>query len=406
MKRTGLYIILILALLAVVGLFITGKGKKKRLDERVTLKRQDKLPYGTYVAFNSLPDMFPNASVIVSRELPGYWDSLDAEEPNQAYIVITDMFNADEYDMRKLINFAQNGNDVFISARYISAAADRILGCNSTSYDMTYVSVNELERNVKLSLESPPFRKKEQYVYPGRSYYSYFTSIDTAVTSVYGYDKVPRPMFIHLRAGKGNLFVHLEPLAFSNYFLLHKQNISYYEKVISLINPGVTRIIWDEYFLNKKSNSSPQSKKSWVTVLLRYPGFRAGLITAILILLLYVLMELRRKQRYIPVVQKPRNDSMDFVKTIGRLYYEKGDHRNLAKKMSAYFLEHVRSQYKLPTGTLDEVFIRNLQYKSGADEVLIREIISFIKYTDETAMITAAQLTEFHKKLETFYTKT
>jgi hypothetical protein len=308
--------------------------------------------------------------------------------------------------MRKLISFAENGNDVLISARYISAAADRMLSCNSTSYDLTYVSVNELEKNVKLSLESPPFLKKEQYVYPGRSFYSYFTSIDTAVTSVYGYDKVPRPMFIHLRAGKGNLYIHLEPLAFSNYFLLYRQNISYYEKVISLINPAVTKIIWDEYFLNKRSNSSPQNKKSWVTVLLRYPGFRAGLITAMLVLLLYVLMELRRKQRYIPVVQKPRNDSMDFVRTIGRLYYEKGDHRNLAKKMSAYFLEHVRSQYKLPTGTLDEIFIRNLQYKSGADEVLIREIISFIKYTDETATISAAQLTQFHKQLETFYTKT
>ena len=68
---------------------------------------------------------------------------------------------------------------------------------------------------------------------------------------------------------------------------------------------------------------------------------------------------MRRKQRYIPVVAKPKNDSLDFVKTIGRLYYDKGDHKNLSRKMGAFFLEHVRSRYKLPTGTLNEEFINN-----------------------------------------------
>ena len=33
--------------------------------------------------------------------------------------------------------------------------------------------------------------------------------------------------------------------------------------------------------------------------------------------------------------------------------------------MAAYFLEHVRNRYKLATGTLDDDFIKNLQYKSG-----------------------------------------
>src|SRR5690242_11169897 len=160
MKKVGLYIILILGAIALVVLFVTGKGSKKQLDERVTFKRQDKIPYGTYVAYRSLPYIFPDASIIVSRDIPGYWDSLNVEGSDQAYIVITDMFDADEYDMRKLITFVENGNDVFISARYISAVADRMLNCNSTSYDMTFVSVKDLEKNVRLSLESPPFQKK------------------------------------------------------------------------------------------------------------------------------------------------------------------------------------------------------------------------------------------------------
>jgi hypothetical protein len=140
-------------------------------------------------------------------------------------------------------------------------------------------------------------------------------------------------------------------------------------------------------------------------VLLRYPSFRAALLTAFLALLVYVLMEMRRKQRMIPVIRKPRNESLDFVKTIGRLYYEKGDHRNLGRKMSSYFLEHVRNRYKLLTNTLDQEFIRSLHYKSGVPVQELEEIVTGIREMDTAATISADQLTRLHRKLEAFYKK-
>ncbi len=96
---------------------------------------------------------------------------------------------------------------------------------------------------------------------------------------------------------------------------------------------------------------------------------------------------------------------MDFVKTIGRLYYDKGDHKNLCRKMAAYFLEHVRNRYKLPTGTLDENFISQLRFKTGADEQEIRGIVAFIKYLDDAPVIKTEALSDFHKQLESFYKK-
>jgi hypothetical protein len=114
---------------------------------------------------------------------------------------------------------------------------------------------------------------------------------------------------------------------------------------------------------------------------------------------------MRRKQRVIPVVAKPRNDSLDFVKTIGRLYFDKGDHKNLARKMSAYFLEHVRNKYKISTSSLNEDFIKNLQYKSGATEQEIMTIVSFINTIDEAPDVNPKLLMDFHRNLELFYKK-
>ena len=116
MRTNTLYIIILLIAAAAVVLFVTGGKKEKKLDERITLRRQDKIPYGTNVAFRSLSLLFPGAKIIPSRFEPGYWDSIDVEEPNQAFISITDYFNADEFEMGKLLSFAGNGNYVFISA--------------------------------------------------------------------------------------------------------------------------------------------------------------------------------------------------------------------------------------------------------------------------------------------------
>jgi len=100
---------------------------------------------------------------------------------------------------------------------------------------------------------------------------------------------------------------------------------------------------------------------------------------------------------------RPRNDSLEFVKTIGRLYHEKRDNKNLAKKMAAYFLEHVRNRYKISTTRLDDEFVKSLQRKTGQPEKNIGEIIFFINSIDEEDEITDQQLADFHKKLEEFY---
>ena len=409
MKKYTPYILGFLLFAAFVIMFITGGNKNingRKLDERITYRKTDKIPYATYVAYNNLAHLFPKASISSSRLEPGYWDSVSMYDTKQAYIAVTDRFSATKDEIRKLISFARAGNDVFISARYISAATDNALGCSSSAFDLSFISVSDLKEDIAVSLNKPPFTDTVRYRYPGRTFGSYFSTVDTSTTEIMGYDEQGRPNFIHLRAGDGHFYVHLEPLAFSNYFLLHKNNIDYYEKALSVIDERVNRVVWDEYYLYKKGeNQRKPRNEGWLSVLFRYPAFKAALLTAIFTLFFYVLMEMRRKQRYIPVFKKPKNDSLDFVKTIGRLYYDKGDHRNLCRKMASYFLEHVRSRYKLSTGRLDDEFVRNLHYKSGVDHNEISDIVSFVKYLDQAAGVNQQQLVHFHKQLELFYQK-
>lgn len=410
MKRTTLYTLLALVAVALIALVVTGSGKKKKLDERLSFRKRDKIPYGTWVAFQSLPQMFPAAKLYTNRWEPGLWESISEDSTNQLFIAVTPKFMAESYEVSKLISFVENGNDVFISTRQVSSAVEDLLGCKVADKDMPlYFDGTELiagkDDSLGLGLNRPFFSNEKIYKYPGRKLDATFTKLDNFITDELGKDKDGNPNFIHLQAGKGNLYLHLAPLGFSNYFLLHKNNMEYYEKVMSVINPEVNKIVWDEYFINKENYNQSRKKKSWISVLARYPGLQAALITALLTLLVYMLLEMRRKQRYIPALAKPKNDSLDFVKTIGRLYYDRSDHKNLCRKMGAYFLEHIRSRYKLPTGNLDDAFVQQLQFKTGVEEQEIRGIVSFIKNIEDAPEVSAAEVTEFHKQLETFYKK-
>lgn len=407
MKNYLPYILVVLVLGAASILVFTGKNEKRRvLDERLSLRKGDKIPYGTFVAYENLKELFPEASISSSRKEPGYWDSLSMYDHRQALIIVSPQFLATEYELNKLVSFAGAGNDVFISTSLISEEANEFFRCGVNQFEIYAMLLMHLPQpdTLKVSLSNPPFNRSFSYEYPGKRYTSHFNSYDTSITTVLGMGEEGSPNFIHLRTGSGNIYLHLAPMTFTNYFLLRDKNIRYYEDMLSVIPSSTRRILWDEYFLLKKSNS-PNDKKGWFRAFMEHEALRWAMLTALATLLIYALMEMRRKQRIIPRMPKPRNDSLDFVKTIGRLYYDKGDHKNLCRKMASYFLEHVRNRYKLSTSTLNDEFAQQVKYKSGVEGEEVANIVRFIRELDMVDRVSNAQLAYFHKQLESFYSK-
>lgn len=402
MNRNLVYIVLGVAVLLLAFILLGSlRSKEKTLDERITLRMKDKIPYGTYVAYTLLPKIFPGAIVSHDRNSPGNWDGISPDDSNRALFLVTKDFDAEEYELNRLYSFAKNGNHVFIIAHGLSYEASKFFNCsdNEISYDF------DMPDSLKVNLLKPPFAQSTPFIFPGKKYESYFSKIDTTKALVLGQGENGKVNFIRMKVGNGAIFLHLAPMAFSNYFLLHKKNIEYYENVLSVIPQNVSAVVWNDYYLTKM-RVNKERDPSWFRVLLKYPAFRWGLLTALGTLLLFVLLEMRRKQRMIPEWTKPKNDSMDFVKTIGRLYFDKGDHKNLVKKMGAYFLEHMRTQYKLSTHIIDDDFVLAVHHKTAYPLEEVRSIVRFIQFVETAPAISEGQLSDFHKQLELFYQNT
>ncbi|HZH65047.1 MAG TPA: DUF4350 domain-containing protein [Flavisolibacter sp.] len=401
MKKLFPYIIgvVLLMLLAVIVASNTTKPLR-RMDERITLRQQDKIPYGTSAARELLSSLFPYAVPQYDAMAPGDWDSINMDSPNQAVILIADYLDADNEELKSLSDFVSKGNYVFIIARSASDDLSNYFGINLRS-DYNSPSTDSL----KIRLEQPAYNTVSYYTYPGKKYEGSFFAIDTSHSFILGTNWAGFPNFIQLNKGQGSVFIHASPLAFSNYFVLHKSNVQYYQKAFSVLPKNVSTILWNEYYLRKPYNPDKENP-NWLGALLSYASFKWALLVAAFTLVLFVLLGMRRRQRLIPVHQKPTNDSLDFVKTLGRLYYDRKDHKNLATKMASYFLEHVRSTYKLPTHTLNDDFSKMLHFKSGYAEEEIRKIIASIEAVKVQSTLSDSQLFHFHNQLNLFYQNT
>ncbi|MGC4036880.1 MAG: DUF4350 domain-containing protein [Chitinophagaceae bacterium] len=408
MKKAFPYIVGALVFIALLALIFSMRKGERKLNERMSFSRKDKIPYGTYVAYENLKYIFPGAPVNTNRLSPQKWFPDLSTETHQVLFIIAPVFLADESEMDKVIAFAQKGNTVFISTRILSYEAQEMLHCRTPYNEFAFFgnTASGLDDTLSISLAKPPFAGNNSYTFPGKRFESHFYKYDTTHASVLGSNVDQYKDFIELKTGRGTIFLHLAPVAFTNYFLLHRENADFYNKVLSIIPKDVSKITWDEYYLHKLFESNNNQSKGWLYVLLKYPPFKWGLLVAIVALTVFILSESRRKQRYVPYIAKPKNDSLDFVKTIGRLYYEKNDHLDLARKMGLYFLEHVRNTYKLSTNTLDDAFVNNLHFKSGYDADALKKIVSLISFTETAPGVSESQLADFHKQLEEFYKHT
>lgn len=404
MSKRFFYIIGFLLLSVVVLLLVNRKPGKPKFDPRITLRQKDAIPYGTKVARELLSSLFPKASVYTDKKAPGRWDSINTVASGQAVILTSKFFNADESELASLLEFAKAGNTVFIVTQSFSSEASNFFRFQSSEYFLSnHILVSE--DSIQNQLKPAVFGTNARYVYPGKKFDSYFVSFDTATTQVLGTNEDGKANFIGFRAGKGQVFVHTSPLSFSNYFILHKNNGDYYQKVLSVLPPDVRKILWNEYYLIKLVGND-KDKPNWLSILMKFPAFKWALLIAMTALILYLLLGMRRRQHEIPVYARPRNESLDFVKTLGRLYFDSGDHRNLALKMTSHFFEHIRSQYRLNAADRNETFLQHLHEKSGYELSALKEIFDFIGFLETAPAISERQLGLYHQQLEHFYQNT
>lgn len=412
--KPGLLILLLLLAPALSGCFQDDTYREK-LKWQVSLDRDKKLPYGTWLAYHSLRYCFPDAHL---ETLPGNF-RFNHMDPKMKYnyeghnlLILQGLsFYVSDDEWLALKQFINNGNEVVIFCSTLDSKIEKELQCfkkrTSEETDILIDKKQEQENQHLLRAVGIPFTT---FGYEGRSLQSYFSlSQDTANsptdTNTNYFSSFPdtlgyagdQPDFIRYRLGEGHLTLHAAPLVLSNYFLLQEGNENYLGAIWKTLPDNITQVYWIDYFHRRVESAN-------LSLLFGFPSTRLALLLAIAVLLLYVLFEGKRKQPKIPVIPPLRNDSVSFVETVGRLYYNKGNHNNLAHKMIHQYLEWVRTHYFLNTNLLNEQFIQQLTIKSGQPEATVRGLLDMIHEIKlGTAYMDDAYLYQLYNTIQLFY---
>lgn len=389
MKSLRIYIIVLSALLVVY--LVAQYNRPKPVDWSSSYSKDDKIPFGTYVLYNRIGDILPRAQVVSSRE-PFYNVLHNYGTQHGAYIIIADGVNPSKYDTEALADFVNAGNDVFIAASYLGEALQKKF---------------KLGTQLAFDDKRTPVRFVNKYLDSAHNYNVghsagalYYDKIDTAHATVLGFNKSRQPNFVKYRVGKGNIYFNANPIFFTNYSILNKEGEAYAAKALSYLKP-TNKVIWDQY-----AALGSDDDDSTMRVFLRYPTLRWAFYLSVFSLLVFVLYEAKRRQRIIPVIDPLRNETADFVTTVGNVYFERHDNADIAIKKINYFADFLRASLQLNANLDDPDFYDRLVQKSGVEPGLVRNLLDHIIYLGQQQTVTDQELIVLNNLIDKFYAKT
>jgi len=392
----------VIALLLLVFL----RPRENTFDKRVILDANYKIPYGLYIAHALLPKLFAGSRMEENSKSPTYWYNADSSAAGKSiFFLVSEQFNPDKRELNYLLNFVKDGNQVFICTPQMNETAKVYFGFGEEFTDDDTDSRGSGYENDSghTRLLRPAFAADTAYLNPGYHITTHFFGTDSLRYTVLGRNDAGQADFIKVAAGQGSFYFHSNPLLFSNYFLLYHNNLDYFQKVVSLMPPDKKKIIWDSYYIYHQGGHGRSSDPSPLRVLWKVTPFRWAFAIALILLVLYIALGAKRLQRMVPLFAKPQNDTLEFTKTIGRLYFEKGDNTNLARKMATYLLEYIRNKYFIKTAELDADFIKNLSSKTGYDEESTKQIVGNLVYIQDGHSVSERQLAEIYASFSKFY---
>jgi len=396
MKRDSKYLAILgltVIILVTIQLFIP-----KPLDWMITFNRNDKNPYGGYILNSIMEELFPTQRVSYSTKTIYELTGVDPQPSN--LIIICDFFHPDSLDSRALFQSVSQGQSVFIAANFfggfladsLQIETDNLLF--QSGLNEVFTAATKLD-SIGIFFKNPYLKNVGPFFYQGENIPDHFISFDSSRVTVIAENNHGMPILIKIEMGEGFFLLSSTPLAFTNYHLIGGENYVLAESVLSFL-PALD-LHWTEYYqLGKLEAATP------LRFVLTNPSLKWAYYITILTLILFMLFEAKRKQRAIPVIKPPLNSTLEFIRTLGNLYYRERNHRHIVQKRILYFKDFIYHTYNLPVN-YQPGFYEKLAAKTGKDIKEIESIFETIQKFQKMPRVKTGELYGFNKKLEKFY---
>jgi len=395
----------IIIILGVLLISITKFIQPIPIDWTPNFSQDGKIPYGSYLVNELIEPIFPNNKVESNFESIYNFYTNRERDPLQNYNFITVNYypgmsgagsfrTFTEFDIKKLLAFVEEGNSVFIADYNFAAELRDTL--NFKTINIGYYTVD----SQLVKFNNPSI--SNSFYANSKTLNKYFYEIDTAnatiLASVYDTDEEQQfPILLSQAFGAGEFIISSTPHLFSNYNMVTGNGYKYISTAFSYLPNQHT--FWDEYYKPNKKGV----KSSPLRYVLSQKALKWAIYLTLISLIFYIIFKSKRLQRVIPVIKPLPNLSVDFTKTIGRLYFHKRDNADIAKKRVKYCLAYIRKKYFINTNVLDISFIENLVTKSGIEKDKANILINYMNTAQNSSSLSDDVLLSLNQYIDQFY---
>ena len=144
--------------------------------------------------------------------------------------------------------------------------------------------------------------------------------------------------------GKGKLVLLFWPQVFTNYNVLEKGGAQLLLRIISQVGNKKPVIRYQNRY-SEDSMTEEFESQSMLRVFLNHKSLRWAVYLTLLTIVLSLIFTAKRKQRVIPVIEPPKNQTLAMVKHIGFLHYRHHDNASLVRDRFVQFKQEIMRKF-------------------------------------------------------------
>lgn len=339
-----------------------------------------------------------------------------SQAENANYIQIGSYIQLDSSKIGELKRFVHRGNNAYLVSESTPYYLFRSLydGFSYPYYSDT--GAISIEVSFEGSEQLYAFEHINQGE-PGYYYWSHMRAADTLFSDTAGYPEAISYFndtcvnFYKVSFGEGAFYFHTQPVLFTNIMLKETSGFEHLQRVFQELNSGVS--YWDISYRYRQPRSkysgsrgggnggsgvssdgddTPHQSQALMRMMFSDISLQWGWLVLLTTILLFILFRSKRKQRVIPVLPLNRNESLDFARNVGNLYFTSKNHKHIALEMYNIFLADARNRYQIDTNQAPEKIFKQLTKRSGLDQTTMDKLfehftIRFSEYSKSEQLI-------------------
>lgn len=387
--------------LLVVGYFVLVQSRSTggNYHWRKTYHPDKKNPFDTYIIYHLLEEGTPDGELTRSETSFKNFNWRKAEPLNYVFIGDHAYYSAQDED--SLLAFVAAGNNAFIAHNYFSYTfMDKLVGVDTLESYLLYQEALSIESCVDSDCYVFKYQLPQEVKELQEWNYFEFPAVTKGVEEVGHFDTI-YPNFIRIRHGEGNFYFHANPLMFTNLFMADSLTWQYADEVFAQM--PAPHFYWDQHAYVNLSDMYSDEYQNPLKHIFSTRSLMWAWYAMLLLVLLYVLLNSKRKQNFIPYIEPNENSTIEFTETIGRLYFKEQNHYKIVQLMMKLFLFNLYHKYRIPVHkTQDEPTLARLAAKTGAEEGLFRKIVDKYNFFASKAFTENKDLIEFYQLITAY----